>query len=66
MLASSYDLSLLITLAFASTPPEKLTPRQTDALVDLCYEMLTIQKKMKEILASQSSQRDDRQATVHV
>ena len=60
MIASSYDLSLLLTLAFASTPPGKLSPHQTDALVDLCYEMLAIQEKMKEIVASQPGQSDDR------
>jgi len=58
MVARSYDLSLLLTLAFASTPRGELSPNQTDAVVDLCYEMVTIQEKMKEILAAQSSQGD--------
>ena len=66
MIASSYDLSLLLTLAFASTPPGKLSPHQTDALVDLCYEMLAIQEKMKEIVASQPGQCDDRHEPVRV
>jgi hypothetical protein len=50
MIASSYDLSLALTLAFASTPPGKLSSNQTDALVDLCYEMLATQKKMNELM----------------
>jgi hypothetical protein len=66
MIASSYDLSLALTLAFASTPPGKLSSNQTDALVDLCYEMLIIQEKMKEIVASRSGQRDDQKEPVHV
>jgi len=51
MINSSYELSFLITLTFASTPPGEFSPDQMDALTDICYKMLNIQDKMKEILA---------------
>ena len=50
MVDSSYELSLLLTLMLASSPPGELSPSQMDALTDLAYEILTIQKKMREIL----------------
>jgi hypothetical protein len=50
MVDSSYELSLLVTLMLASSPPGELSPSQMDAFTDLAYELLTIQKKMREIL----------------
>ena len=50
MVDSSYELSLLLTLMLASSPRGELSPSQMDALTDLAYEILTIQKKMREIL----------------
>jgi hypothetical protein len=50
MVDSSYELSLLLTLMIASSPPGELSPSQMDALTDLAYEILTIQKKMREIM----------------
>ena len=52
MINSSYELSFLITLTFASTPPGEFSPDQMDALTDICYKMLNIQDKMKEILVN--------------
>jgi hypothetical protein len=50
MVDSSYELALLLTLLLASSPPGGLSPTQMDAFTDLAYEILTIQKKMREIL----------------
>jgi hypothetical protein len=50
MVDSSYELALLLTLLLASSPPGELSPTQMDAFTDLAYEILTIQKKMREIL----------------
>jgi hypothetical protein len=50
MVDSSYELSSLLTLMLASSPPGELSPSQMDAFTDLAYEILTIQKKMREIL----------------
>lgn len=50
MVDSSYPLSVLLTLALASSPPGECSPSQMDAFTDLAYEILTIQKKMREIL----------------
>jgi hypothetical protein len=50
MVDSSYPLSVLLTLALASSPPGEFSPSQMDAFTDLAYEILTIQKKMREIL----------------
>jgi hypothetical protein len=50
MIDSSYELSLLLTLMLASSPPGELSPSQMDAFTDLAYEILTIQKKMRETL----------------
>ena len=50
MVDSSYELSLLLTLMLASSPPGELSPSRIDAFTDLAYKILTIQKKTREIL----------------
>ena len=50
MVDLSYELSLLLTQTLASSPPGELSPSRIDAFTDLAYEILTIQKKTREIL----------------
>jgi len=50
MVDSSYELTLLLTLMLASSPPGELSASQMDAVTDLAYEIMTIQKEMREIL----------------
>ncbi|MGB8527364.1 MAG: hypothetical protein WCD75_11100 [Rhodoplanes sp.] len=52
MVDSSYELTSLLTLMLASSPPGALSPSQMDAITDLAYEILTIQKEMREILSA--------------
>lgn len=56
LLDSSHELSLLLTMAFASSPPGELSPDQTDALTDLCFKLLLNHDEMKQILATQNGQ----------
>jgi hypothetical protein len=50
MVDSSYELTSLLTLMLASSPPGELSASQMDAVTDLAYEIMTIQKEMREIL----------------
>ena len=52
MVDSSYELTLLLTLMLASSPPGELSPSQMDDFTDLAFEILKIQREMKEILAA--------------
>jgi len=52
MVDSSYELTLLLTLMLASSPPGELSPSQIDDVTDLAYEILKIQKEMREILVA--------------
>ena len=53
---SSYELSCLITLTVAASPPGELSPGDMDALTELCYKMLLNHNEMREILANASRQ----------
>ena len=52
MVDSSCALSMLLTLALASSPPGEFSPSQMDVFTNLANEILTIQKKMREILVT--------------
>jgi len=52
MVDSSYERTSLLALMLASSPPGELSPSQMDAITDLAYEILTIQKEMREILSA--------------
>lgn len=52
----SYDLSCVLTLVVASSPPGELSPEQMDVLTDLSHKILTNIAEMKEILAQASDQ----------
>ena len=52
MVDSSYELTSLLALTLASSPPGELSPSQMDAITDLAYEILTIQKEIREILSA--------------
>ena len=48
---TSYELSCVLALAVASSPPGELTGDQMDALTDLSYKILINIAEMREILA---------------
>ena len=48
---SSYELSWVLALAIASSPPGDLSGDQMDALTDLSYKILINIAEMREILA---------------
>jgi hypothetical protein len=53
---SSYELSCILTLAVASSPPGELSPYEMDVLTDLSYRMLINIAEMRETLAQASDQ----------
>jgi hypothetical protein len=55
MVDSSCELSSLLTLMLASSPPGEISPSQMDAFTELAYGILTIQKRMREVLTTGSS-----------
>jgi hypothetical protein len=55
---SSYELSCLLTLTVAASPPGELSADDMDALTDLCYKMLLNHNEMKEILGCKSVKAD--------
>jgi hypothetical protein len=48
---SSYELSTVLTLAVAITPPGELSPGEADAFTDLSYQILLNIDRMRETLA---------------
>jgi hypothetical protein len=48
---SSYELSSVLTLAVATTPPGELSSGEVDAFTDLSYQILLNIDRMREILA---------------
>ena len=55
MIDSSCELSSLLALMLASSPPGEISPSQMNAFTELAYGILTIQKRMREVLTTGSS-----------
>jgi hypothetical protein len=51
LVESAHELSCVLTLIAASTPPGELTGRDMDALTDLSYKILQNLDQLREALA---------------
>jgi hypothetical protein len=56
LIDSSYDLSCVLTLVVASSPPGELSPEQMDVVTALSHKVLTNIAEMRETLAKASDQ----------
>jgi len=56
LIDSSYDLSCVLTLVVASSPPGELSPEQMDVVTVLSHKILTNIAEMRETLAEASDQ----------
>jgi hypothetical protein len=54
LIDSSYDLSCVLTLVAASSPPGELSSEQMDVVTILSHKILTNIAEMKEILAKRA------------